>query len=169
MDEPHYDIDRSPTKARIQLLGTRVVLLFADTFVKLQKSIEAELDDEANALFYEAGINVGKNSTRLQLNAWPERNMAFLRKQGAFYGSRGVGWFNLKELHIDWSDENAYIRTTESFIAEKYGPTDKPVCHFLAGFFVGTLEEAFHVKVSSEETQCTAKGDPCCEFRFERI
>jgi hypothetical protein len=47
MNDPHYDIDRSPAKARIPLLGSRVVLLFADTFVKLRKSIEAELDDEA--------------------------------------------------------------------------------------------------------------------------
>ena len=60
-------------------------------------------------------------------------------------------------------------RITQSFIAEAYGESNKPVCDFLAGFFVGVLEEMTGKQLTGEEIACTSRCDPTCTFKFEPV
>ena len=170
MNKQVYEITRVKNEAWIRMLrvGIRVVVLCAGTFVDLQKQIEAILGDDASALFYEAGIRAGKESTRVLLEEWEERGMDFLKRWGEFYQSAGVGWFKLEDINIDFEKENGYLRVKQSFIAEEYGKSNQPVCHFLCGFFSGVLQEVFGGKLICEEVKCTAKGDQYCEFKFRR-
>lgn len=169
MKETPYPIKRMENEARIKQLGTRVVTLRAGTFVDLQKSIEALLGDEASALFYEAGIRAGRGSARVQLQVWKEKGINFLRKWSEFYSSSGCRWFKIEDMNIDFENGNTFLRIKQSFIAEIYGEAKKSVCHFLCGFFIGVLEEVFGKKLTCEESKCIVKGDPYCEFRFEKI
>jgi len=148
----------------IKLLGRRVIVLRAGTFVDIQKSVENLLGEEAQALFYEAGIRAGRGSAKVQLEKWGERGEDFIKKWGKFYTS--VGWLKIEKININ--KQNKQIRIKKSFIADEYGESDKPVCHFLAGFFVGVFKEVFSEELTCEETMCTAKGDPCCEFKLEK-
>ena len=170
MNEQVYEITRVENEARIRMLGAgvRVVIMRAGTFVDLQKQIEAILGDDASALFYEAGICAGRESTKVLLEEWEERGMEFLKKWSGFYQSAGVGWFKIEDININFEKENGYIRVKQSFIAEEYGKSNQPVCHFLCGFFSGVLQEAFGEKLTCEEVKCTAKGDQYCEFKFRR-
>ena len=170
MNEQVYEITRVENEARIRMLeaGIRVVIMRAGTFVDLQKHIEAILGDDASALFYGAGIRAGRESARVLLKEWEERGVEFLKKLGGFYQSAGVGWFKIEDININFEKENGYIRVKQSFIAEEYGKSNQPVCHFLCGFFSGVLQEAFGEKLTCEEVKCTAKGDQYCEFKFRR-
>ena len=170
MNEHVYEITRVENEAWIRMLGVgvRVVIMRAGTFVDLQKQIEAILGVDASALFYEAGIRAGRESTRVLLEEWEERGMDFLKRWGRFYQSAGVGWFKLEDINIDFEKENGYLRVKQSFIAEEYSKSNQPVCHFLCGFFSGVLQEVLGEKVTCEEVKCTAKGDQYCEFKFRK-
>jgi len=170
MNEQVYEITRVENEARIRMLGAgvRVVIMRAGTFVDLQKQIEAILGDDASALFYEAGICAGRESTKVLLEEWEERGMEFLKKWGGFYQSAGVGWFKIEDININFEKENGYIRVKQSFIAEEYGESNQPVCHFLCGFFSGVLQEVLGEKLTCEEVKCTAKGDQYCEFKLRK-
>lgn len=170
MSKQLYEITRVENEAWIRMLGerVRVIVLRAGTFVDLQKQIEAILGDEASALFYEAGIRAGRESTKVLLEEWEERGMDFLKRWGKFYQSAGVGWFKLENINIGFEKAKGYVRVKQSFIAEEYGKSDQPVCHFLCGFFASVLQEVLGEKLTCEEVKCTAKGDPYCEFEFEK-
>jgi len=59
-----YELERVRDSAMIRQLGVRVIIMRGGTFVDLQKSVEAVLGEEANALLYEAGIRAGTSSTK---------------------------------------------------------------------------------------------------------
>jgi len=165
-----YEITRVENEAWIRMLGAgvRVVIMRAGTFVNLQRRIEAILGDDASALFYEAGIFAGRESTKVLLKEWEERGMEFLKKWSRFYQSAGVGWFKIEDININFEKEGGYIRVKQSFIAEEYGKSNQSVCHFLCGFFSGVLQEVLGEKLTCEEIKCTAKGDQYCEFKLRK-
>jgi hypothetical protein len=157
-------------EALIKRLGVRVIILRAGTFADLQKGVEGTIGREAQAAFYEAGMRAGRGWAKVRLKVWKEwkeKGTTFIKKWGGFHKSAGSGWFKLKEANLDFEKRNAFIRITHSFIAEEYGKSDAPVCHFLCGYFVGVLQEVFRKKLTCEEVKCTAKGDPYCEFKIE--
>ena len=147
----------------------RMVILRARTIGNIMKSIEKDHGDEAVAAFYEAGIDAGRSSTRALTKEWEEEHMDFIDKWAEFYGSKGVGWFELVSVKTDDDVCITDITITDSFVAEGYGKTKKPVCHFLAGFFVGVFKESCGMDLSCEENECEAKGDSYCTFKFESI
>jgi len=163
-----YEIKRMKNKAYIKQLGERIITLRAKTFVNLQKAIESIIGEEATALFYEACINAGKDTTKILTKKLGGKGIDFLKKLGEFYNSNGCGWFKIKKIDID-PEKGGYIQIEQSFIAEEYGKSEKPVCDFLAGFFVGAFNEVFGKEFACEETKCIAKGDKYCEFKIQTI
>ncbi|MEM3406437.1 MAG: V4R domain-containing protein [Nitrososphaerota archaeon] len=164
--EEIYEIKRIKNEAYIKQLDRRVIILRAKTFVNLQKAIESISDEEAKALLYEASINVGKDSTKELLKEI--KNKDFFKKLSKFYSSNGCGWFKIKKINID-PNKGGNIQIEQSFIAEEYGKSEKPVCDFLAGYFVGMLEEIYKKEYTCEETKCIAKGDKYCEFKIKVV
>ena len=164
MDES-YKLERMRDSAMIRQLGVRVIIMRGGTFVDLQKSVEAVLGEEANALLYEAGIRAGTSSTQILLSKWGREN--FMKRWAEFYGSRGCGWFKLEEAKVN-PERGGVIKLSSSFIAEGYGKSERPVCHFLRGFLVGVFQELLGIKLACEEIRCAATGEPYCEFKLER-
>ena len=165
-EENIYKIKRIKNKAYIEQLGERVVTIRAKTFVNFQKVIESIIGEEAKALFYEASINAGKDTTKKLIKKI--KNKDFINKLSKFYDSNGCGWFKIKKIDID-PEKGGYIQINQSFIAEEYGKSEKPVCDFLAGYFVGIFEEIFKKEYTCEENKCIAKGDKYCEFKIEIV
>jgi hypothetical protein len=165
-----YEIKRTQDEAWIRLLrkGVRVIIIRAGTFVDILKDVEDCYGEQARAMFYDAGVRAGRKSTSVLLEEWEERGMDFLKRLKGFYSSEGVGWFKIREIDVNPQKQRGYIRIEQSFIAEEYGSSDKPVCDFLSGYFVGIMEKVFGGQFSCNETKCIAKGDPYCEFIIER-
>ncbi|MEM2928936.1 MAG: V4R domain-containing protein [Nitrososphaerota archaeon] len=124
------------------------------------------LDEEGAALLYEASINAGKDSARVLLKKIKNKN--FIKELNKLYDSNGFGLFKVKKINID-PNKGGNIQIEQSFIAEEYGKSDKPVCDFLAGYFVGMLEEIYKKEYTCEEIKCIAKGDKYCEFKIEVV
>jgi bacteriochlorophyll 4-vinyl reductase len=59
------------------------------------------------------------------------------------------------------------VRIEKNWFAEAFkGEVDYPVCTYLEGYFETLFSEIYGQKVKVEETLCSAKGDPYCEFRI---
>jgi len=149
----------------LEQLGVRVIVMRAGTFVDLQKSMELTLREEVEALLYEAGIKAGRSSTKVLLREWGKKD--FMRRWAEFYSSDGCGWFKLEKAEVE-PEKGGVVRISGSFIAEEYGRSEKPVCHFLCGFLVGVFQELLGVELICEETKCAAMGEQYCEFKLER-
>ncbi|MEM3406922.1 MAG: 4-vinyl reductase [Nitrososphaerota archaeon] len=164
--EEIYEIKRIKNKAHIKQLNQRIITIRAKTFINLQKTIESIISEEGAALLYEASINAGKDTAKILIKKF--KNKDFFKKLSKFYSSNGCGWFKIKKINID-PNKGGYIQIEQSFIAEEYGKSEKPVCDFLAGYFVGMLEEIYKKEYTCEEIKCIAKGDKYCEFKIEVV
>src|SRR2546425_709310 len=52
-------------------------------------------------------------------------------------------------------------------IAAAYGPSKKPVCHFLAGWMAGIGRLLVGKELLCEEISCAAQGHDQCEFELQ--
>ncbi len=59
------------------------------------------------------------------------------------------------------------IQVQDSALASSVQHQKKPICHPLAGYIAGFLEEAWKKSVRVRETKCIAVGDECCLFEVE--
>lgn len=177
MKKENFPLERIPDEGRINIVfresacekqGNRVIILGAGTFMELQKGAEEILGDEASAVFYEAGIRSGIEGAETMIEEYDERGLDLIELINDLIGSSGMGWGKIVGFDIDLEQAEGYYRISDSFIAETYGPSDKPVCHFLCGLTAGMLTRVFGISFTCEETKCQAKGDSYCEFKFER-
>ena len=84
-----------------------------------------------------------------------------LLKQFAEWG-QGRGEF----VELNMFTGHGKIRIYNSFNAEGYKDSDKPVCHFIRGMFAGTASIIGKIDMHCIETKCIAMGDEFCEFEF---
>lgn len=56
---------------------------------------------------------------------------------------------------------------SHSFIAHTYGRAERPVCHFIAGFFAGFISAAWGAEVTCTETSCSSVTGDVCVFEWE--
>ncbi len=76
--------------------------------------------------------------------------------------------------HANWGigtlvNENGKTRieVRDSVLAASVPHQKKPICHPLAGYMAGFLEEAWRRPVKVKETKCIAAGDLCCVFEID--
>jgi predicted hydrocarbon binding protein len=176
MVDEAFPLERIPQEGRINLLlrsptrrkyGNRVVILGAGTMVELQKGAEEIIGDESSAVFFESGIRAGKECAEALTEEWDERDLDLVKRFNPLINSLGIG--RVKEFNIDQEQLKGHYSIENSFIADTYGSSDKPVCHFICGFISGLLEEILNTNMTCEETQCLSMGDPRCEFNFEKV
>jgi predicted hydrocarbon binding protein len=59
------------------------------------------------------------------------------------------------------------VKVENSALASSVTGQKKPICHPLAGYLAGYLEEAWKRPVKVRETACMATGSPHCLFEVE--
>ena len=64
-------------------------------------------------------------------------------------------------------DDKISIKVENSALASSVTGQKKSICHPLAGYLAGFLEEAWKRPVKVQETQCMATGNDCCVFVVE--
>lgn len=74
------------------------------------------------------------------------------------YGSGKLLEFDNRNKHIRISVRNCYNTIG-------YGKKKERVCYIMAGIVAGAASVVFGIDMDCEETKCTARGDPHCEFR----
>ncbi len=59
------------------------------------------------------------------------------------------------------------LKVENSALASSVGGQKKPICHPIAGYIAGFLEEAWKRPVKVHEKECVAAGDAQCVFEVE--
>jgi len=154
-----YDSDKGVFRAQ----DSRLMILFTDTFVSVQKGIESLIGfDTAGMLLYEAYKDAGRLSGKLYLKNMKTENKSSDTIKLALDFTRALAWGRWEASEFDQSKALFIVR--ESPIAESYGKSDRAVCHQIRGLIAGFAEFFAGSRRESVEVMCKAKGDDHCEF-----
>lgn len=102
------------------------------------------------------------------------RGAQILRERLCLQGEDLLEAALLAFTHANWGvgrlvHENGKTRieVQKSVLASSVSRQKRPICHPLAGYVAGFLEEAWQRPVKVKEIQCIAVGSPCCLFEVE--
>lgn len=148
--------------------GERFCLVSPTMIVALQKELEALMGKPAKAPIYMAGEKAAlaradfyrEILSQAGLDRGGDKEvMGYLSKTFGEYGHGAVEIvaINPEKLIMKVSMKN-------SFLAEGYGPSETPVCHFYAGYTAGLAKAILGKEVHCEEISCIAMGEERCEF-----
>jgi predicted hydrocarbon binding protein len=79
------------------------------------------------------------------------------------YKTNGLGFVKLTKYEKDKLIVFEVYECADCFAVGNIG---QAICYSVGGNMAGTLQAALDREVGFIESKCTAKGDPCCEFRF---
>ena len=80
-----------------------------------------------------------------------KQGKALLEEYWNVCSANAGGYFKIVEDAFDFETSEGYIRITQSFIADAYGRSNDPVCHYLLGMIVGLLVEITGSQLIGEE------------------
>ncbi len=150
------DFDRE--KGRVSIRGVPYLLIQPTTLLGFQKAAEASGAPAGDWL--EAGGRAGgrRSSKRLrELSTKQGREFA----QDYLAMGREIGWgvFDVTRF----ADGSFEVFVEGSPFAEGYGPSQRPVCHFIRGVIAG-LGDTLFGDSECEEVECAAAGSTRCRF-----
>ncbi len=134
----------------------RRLVVLNSIFMKIQKTLEASLGQSSAKVLHTAGEEFG------------HKYMEITRQENNDITVQDL----LTELEITdfvkarFNSESMRFEVLDSPIALNYGESEKPVCHFLTGFFTGIVSEYYGKPVAYEETSCEAMGEDVCVFEL---
>jgi predicted hydrocarbon binding protein len=164
-------IDRlevDPEEGIVRLFGTRFCLATPSLLVVVQRELESIMGSSAKAPIYMSGEGAAKTGAAAVQRlieegkfSDPEEAVKHLSTMWSAYGHG--------RIMIDFVDvSKGRVRFTikNSLIAEAYGPSEKPVCHFYAGYGAGIVSALVGKDLHCEEVACIAMGADRCEFEI---
>jgi predicted hydrocarbon binding protein len=102
------------------------------------------------------------------------RGAQLLRKQFNFHGDELLDAALIAFERGNWGkptllrdDGKICVKVENSALASSVNGQKKPICHPLAGYLAGYLEEAWNRPVKVREIECMASGSSCCRFEVE--
>lgn len=102
------------------------------------------------------------------------RGAALLQKHFGFHGDELLDAALIAFERGNWgtpallrADKKIAVQVKNSALASSVTGQKKPICHPLAGYLAGYLEEAWQRPVKVRETACMATGAPHCLFEVE--
>jgi len=75
-----------------------------------------------------------------------------------------IGWGKFILERFEPAAKGASVIVFHSPFATAYGPSSKPVCHFIWGVLGGIFTGIFREEQTIEETHCAAQACPFCLF-----
>ena len=164
---------RTPEQGTVRVGEERYVLLRCESLYLawFEAMADAFGEDPARQFIYNTAREIGRNDSR-----------SFAERTGVPVGVPRLAAGPLHFAHAGWACVDSLAdsapATDDSYFLHYYHPNTfeaevvkargadatRPTCLFSAGYSAGWCSEAFGVEVHGREVQCTACGDPHCEF-----
>lgn len=128
---------------------------FSRFFDKLRRSLP---ENQCSKILKEAGKEIGQNFIGDLKTKILNKSKISVDEWASYDSSAGMGRFEV--------DKNFKIVTVKNSFNAFNTHSDKPVCHFLEGYFEGILSILLEKEVSINEIYCIAKGDEVCRFEI---
>lgn len=173
VDALFKEFKQNPSQGTIHVGSERYILvrgegLFVALFDQLEKSFGEE---EAQEFIYNMARIIGKSDSQdFSKNRMLTDPNEKLSTGPVHFAYSGWAFVDIFETSRPSPDQNYFLHyqhpnTFESEIYKRKGlKPSHPICFFSAGYSAGWCSEAYGVEVHARELQCTACGDPRCEF-----
>ena len=151
--------------------GQACIIVRPDVIVNIQRQLEQTIGSSAKGLMYLSG----ERSAGAGLNPFATVRSAF---KGGFNVERArriigasalLGWGHAEITLFDSEAGRFVVMVKNSPLAAAYGPSKKPVCHFLAGWIAGLTQIPLGRELLCEETACASQGRERCEFDLRSV
>ena len=158
-----------PKSGILRLSDQPCLLLRPEVIVSIQKQLEQTVGGSAKGILYLAGERSSDAGLKF-LGALTSGVSVPLTLEGAkriIDASALTGWGRTEIIHFDPERGRFTVARHNSPIAKAYGPSKKPVCHFLAGWMAGIGRLLVAKELLCEEISCMAQGQDRCEFELQ--
>jgi len=168
------DVEKGEATARIGEAHRRMVLIASEAFVKMTETLNA-FGSAAFTMLYMMGQEKGRYDVLKEMETLRQQGISFTNRQvleNIVHQLRVTGW---GATRIQKNDEK---RGALTIIVENNplvgilgaeGKSDRPICHYYRGYWVGVVSEILERKVSCAETKCIGMGDAYCEFKANAV
>lgn len=142
-----------------------MVIISRKTLHYFFKELREAVGEEVDGILYRCGLEGGQAFVGTIVEWTGSKDpLEIVDQLGDIYSR--CGWFVVDSIQMDPVTHQARIRLKRSL--ETYGVEDrweKPVCHFLRGYFAGFFRSLFWSdSIECTEVACRGKGDKVCEF-----
>lgn len=154
----------------LRLLDVPCVILRPEAIVNIQRQLESTIGGSSKGILYLSG----ERSARTGMNpidalVTTEGPLTLANARRITDGAALLGWGRLDISMFDPPHGRLLLTLAHSPLAQAYGTSKKPVCHFLAGWIAGIGRTLLERDVLCEETGCAAQGRARCEFELHTL
>ncbi|MCW3984856.1 MAG: 4-vinyl reductase [Candidatus Bathyarchaeota archaeon] len=168
------DAEKGEARARLGEDYRRMVLIASEAFVKMMESLNA-FGSAGFTMFYMMGQEKGRYDVLKEIETLRQHEISFTKRQlldNIIRQFRVTGWGVPRVQKYD-EKRGALMILVENnplvIVLETQEKSEKPVCYYFRGYWVGVVSEVWERKVSCSETKCMGMGDPYCEFKITPI
>lgn len=157
-----------PESGILRLADQPCLLVRPELIVSIQKQLEQTIGGSAKGILYLAGERSAVSGLEFY-RALTKGISQPLTLEGAKRisdASALLGWGRTEIIRFKPEAGLFSVARHNSPLALAYGPSTKPVCHFLAGWMAGLGQLLVGKELLCEETACVAQGRPRCEFEL---
>lgn len=146
--------------SQIEIGKNDFVIMQGDTLRAIMEGIDRAFGPTSKEILFEAGKYAGQDFVKRLMEKGVKKSEILLWL-AEFFNCCGWG----KIYFAINPERNEIVITVENCVSARKVKSDKPVCHFIKGYFSGIYEENCNEISDCEEILCASKGDPFCEFR----
>jgi len=168
-DHVVLDAERGEATARFGEDHRRMILMASEAFVKMMESLNA-FGSAGLTMFFMMGQEKGNYDVLKEIEVLRQQEISFTKRQvleNIVHTFRITGWGapRIQKYDEKWGTLTVVVENNPLAVAlGTGGKSDKPVCHYFRGYWVGVVSEVFEKSMSCAETKCAGKGDSYCEF-----
>jgi len=165
------DAEKGEAVARFGEAHRRMVLIASEAFVKMTETLNA-FGSAAFTMLYMMGQEKGRYDVLKEMEVLREQGISFTKRQvleNIIHQLRVTGWGAAKIQKYDEKRGSLTILVDNNPLVVVLGAnvkSDRPVCHYFRGYWVGVVSEVLERRVSCAETKCMGMGDVNCEFKI---
>lgn len=159
-----------PESGILRLSDEACLIVRPEAIVNIQKQLEQTIGGSSKGILYLSGERTSRSGmTPLEPLLRGSTGLTIEGAKRIADASALLGWGRADLTSFESDRGKVLLQVTNSPIALAYGPSKKPVCHFLAGWIAGLGRTLLDREVLCEETACTAQGRPRCEFELRSL
>ena len=164
------DVEKGEAMARFGEAHRRMVLIASEAFVKMMEALSA-FGSAGFTMFYMMGQEKGRYDVLKEIEALRKQGISFTKRQvleNIVHQLRVTGWGAPRVQKYDEKRGTLTILVENNPLVVALGTggkSDRPVCHYFRGYWVGVVSEVLERRVSCAETKCMGMEDAYCEFK----
>jgi predicted hydrocarbon binding protein len=152
----------------------RMVLVASEAFAKMMETLNA-FGSAAFTMLYMMGQEKGRYDVSKEIKALQQHGISFTKRQvleNTVHNVSVTGWGAPRIQKYDERRGALTIVVENNPLIVAMGTdrkSDRPLCHYFRGYWVGVVSEVLERRLSCAEVKCMGMGDVHCEFKITAI